>query len=460
MTVEIGGQIVGLGGKPYSMARTLVKMATDPGDAMLHARRFFRGQAAPLTSGVWDIATGANYLGEPVEGWQAVASEGVASRFMPFWLDAQINDSPKPSGLGFAADVFGARSWPLSPEDSLREVKDELAAQIPKKWLDTTQITRMDEEGLLEPTWEMLSAVQKHRITRDGEVPSGADPAIIKVLQEHWAKYEDVVKKRKATKPANRAVTAYQESREDAKTQWEEGARSLQAGVEANAASPRDFLKYMKNVNTAYGTRMKDVNKADGLHEEALLQFRKWEADGNREFIPIADQAMDDYITTLVAADFTNEWGMFDYSKREKAEAQLRSRWPDEEGGVNVIDAIEADFKRGKDTPVLWKRWMRDRDVLKEYWRLHNDYLLRNPEVRMHGVLVERAVNSRNIKEEQRLKRHPLYRKMDRELDRKKKELRRSDPFLDATLYYWGYASTLLSSEAYEISNAGLIGTL
>ena len=457
MTVEIGGQIIGLGGKPYSMARTLVKMATDPDDAMLYAKNFFRGQAAPITGSVWDIATGETYLGEPVEGWQAIATQGIGSKFLPFWLESQINDSPKPSGLGFAADVVGARSWPLTPKDALDEVRDELAALIPtdETWLSVGQRAYMDKEGLSEPTWEMLDTTQKHRITRDKETPENADARVTKVLQEHWAKYDGIVRERNAKKPRLRAVTAFQEDREDTKTQWEESARLLQSSVDALASSPRDFLQDIRPLNIKYGASMERIHKKDGMHEDAHLQFKKWAADGKDDFIPEADLARDDYINTIIGGDFTNEWGIFDFDRRDVAEAKLRARWPGTIGGDNIIDRVEADFKNGRDMPPLWKRWMYDREILRGYWKLHIEYLWEHPEVQEHGMLLDRAVNSRNHDEEKRLKKDPMYTKMERDLSREKRALRMEDPFMDATLYYWGYVSTLLTDEAHDINTRG-----
>jgi len=98
----------------------------------------------------------------------------------------------------------------------------------------------------------------------------------------------------------------------------------------------------------------------------------------------------------------------------------------------------------------LWKRWLRDRELLKPYWELRDRYLKRHRSVRSIFRRIEKARNRRDIKEVKRLEQLPKYRRMQREIREQKQGLRENDPRLDGALVFWEYASNVVSREAFR----------
>ena len=435
MTVLIGGQNIGLGGKPYSMMRYLVKMATDPDNQGRYAEQFFRGQAAPVTSSLWDIMSGETFIGEPVRSPSEVIKDGILPRFMPFYLESYLNDDPRPGVAALPAEFVGMRTYPELPETQLDDVRNELAAYVTN--LTPDQKKRMDDENLEAPEWEILSLSQRNKIAR------GEYKGLPEDKMREFEKLSERVKDRRKAKSGNKAVNEFMYEIEDARTDWEISAQRRQKEFDDGKSGPKQFLDDMRNeVNRDYGTTMARIYDEDGSNEEAIAFFRKQNAD--KKFIPMEDIVRSIYLERLVGnPDLTDEYDNYDYEKANREERALRIRF-----GNAVVDAIEREFRLSKETPQLWKRWLRDREVLKPYWDLRNQYLRRHPSVRAIFKRVQKANNRRDIREAKRLKQDPAYRRMEIELRQAKKALRENDPRLDGIMVFWQFADNVVSEEA------------
>jgi len=444
MTFNIGGQHIGLGGKPYSMVRYLVKMATDPENQGFYAEQFLRGQSAPITSAMWDILSGETFIGEPVRSPSEIMREGIAARFMPFYLESYLNDDPTPGWTALPAEAVGMRTYPSLPTERFDEIKDELAAYITN--LTPDQERRMDDEGLTSPTWEILSQVQRHSIERDAVRTTGTmeNPNIPPNMLNEFDVYDKRVEKWRSRKTDPNGVRAFMDELDDAREDLRIAGAKRQKEYDDGAGGPRKFLANMREHQRDYGVAMDDINAADGANSKAIAYFKKKNADA--EFIPLQDMVYAVYIEELVQnPDLMDIYGNFDFEARDRKERDLRAKY-----GDDIINTIERDIQLGKEMTPLWKRWLRDRELLKPYWELRDRYLKRHRSVRSIFRRIEKARNRRDIKEVKRLEQLPKYRRMQREIREQKQGLRENDPRLDGALVFWEYASNVVSREAFR----------
>jgi len=444
MTFNIGGQNIGLGGKPYSMVRYLMKMATDPENQGFYAEQFLRGQSAPATSAMWDILSGETFIGEPVRSTSEIMREGIAPRFMPFYLESMLNDDPRPGWTALPAEAVGLRTYPSLPTERFGEIKDELAAYITN--LTPDQERRMDDEGLESPTWEMLSQLQRHSIERDAVRTTGAmeNPDIPSNMLNEFDVYDKRVEKWRSRKTDPNGVRAFMNELGDAREDLRIAGNKRQKEYDDAAAGPRKFLENMRIHQRDYGVAMDDINAPDGPNAKAIAYFKKKNADA--EFIPLQDMVYAAYIEDLVQnPDLMDIYGNFDFEARDRKERALRAKY-----GDDIVNTIEKDIQSGKEMTPLWNRWLNDRELLKPYWELRDRYLKRNPSVRSIFRRIEKARNRRDTKEVRRLEQLPKYRRYEREIREQKLSLRENDPRLDGTLVFWEYASNVVSKEAYR----------
>ena len=445
MTVEIGGQHIGLAGKPYSMVRTLVKMASDPENQGHYAQNFLRGQSAPPTSALWDILSGETFLGEPVRTPSEIVRQGIGTRFMPFYLDAYLNDDPRPGAVALPAEMVGMRTTPVLPRERLETIQDELAAYVTR--LTPDQKRRMEEEGMDVPTWDILSITQRHSIQRDAAMREGVPKENRNIPDDkldEFKTYDERVRKWGAGKSDSFGVRAFMNELEDAREDLRLAGNKRQKEYDDGMGGPRKFLDDMRMHQRDFGKAMDTINAEDGANGEAIAYFKKKNAD--KEYIPLQDFVYSAYIEELVQnPDLMDSYGNFDFEERDRKERALRLKY-----GSDLIDEIERDLQAKKDMPPLWRRWLQDREILKPYWELRDRYLRSHHSVRSLMRRIERAKNRRDTREVKRLQQHPDYRRMEREIRAEKDALRERDPRLDGALVFWEYASQVRTEEAYR----------
>ena len=91
--------------------------------------RFFRGRTPIGTGYAIDLATGSDYLGRELDGWQDNI-EHAATLGVPFWAESLLFADPYRAGpAGFVSEMLGARSFPRNPYQRRRELRDALAAK-------------------------------------------------------------------------------------------------------------------------------------------------------------------------------------------------------------------------------------------------------------------------------------------------------------------------------------------
>jgi len=435
MTVEIGGQHIGLGSKPYSMIRTLIKMGGDPVNAPYYAKRFLRSGSAPVTGAAADIITGRTFMGEPV-GFNIDGFRHIGGRFLPFWVEAIINDTPRPGPAGVGAELAGLRSWPIQVHERRDVVQDDMASFFPVRELTTDQVREMDNQGLDRPTWDILSISQQRKV--------GLGKTGISDIDSRAEELNGLIEKAKLIQQqrGEESVTAFFQDRESVKTEWEEESKKYALAVTEGRQTPEWFLGQMAQLNNRIAGLNEDIFDPNGDHAEAHDFFKERQRQG--DFVPLADVARDEYIAELISTDeLEDRDGNYLFENAEQRKRELEQKY-----GLNIISEIEESFLLGKKTPALWRFWIRDRERLRRYWKLKDDYLRRNPQARSANAAMERARNTGNLRVEQNLKNHSAIRRMNRELTILKQELRRRDPEMDSLLRFWGKTTRFMTREA------------
>jgi len=451
MTVVLDGQRVGLGTKPYAIMRRAMSatMALQDGnqkEAAIELKNFFRGQTAPLTSSMWDILRGQTAIGEPVQTSSEIFNAGVSSRLMPFWAEAAINDDPRPSPFGTAADFVGLRSSPLSYRAMRFDVREELASRFPRYLLDADQKKFMDDEVIEEPTWDMLTKIQKGQIER-GQI-TGLHPAKIRELQ----RFNEVIKERD-TRIGPPKTRAYLQELSEARTKLEIETEKQTIMYQENERSTREVRMETANINREYGTQMEKIHAEDGPHEEYFQQIERdrQEKEKRGEFIPVADKAYQQYIDLIVSADDLNYYrgaAGYNYVLRDEREAQLRRIY-----GDVIIDNIQREFRENKKVGLLYRQYQLDRKDLEPYWEIHNNYVEKDAILRSLLQSLRQAEIRGDLDRVDQIKAMPRYKAINKNTRREKNELLRQMPRLDALLRFWMHTTTLQTLEAETLYN-------
>jgi len=447
MTLEMGGAHIGLGGKPLSMTRLLFRMRANPADAIDYLKRWLQTQAAPLTGAGVEMFNGETYMGDqlktPEGSWdlsEIAKQEG--GRVLPFWAQALMED-PRPSPLGTAGEVLGLRSWPLPVYERRDDLRDELAEMIPVDSLMKDQKQRMLDEGLDAPIWDILTPSQKLRI-QNGRTN-------IPTIDERHGELDRLEKRSKeeANKSGDTNITDYFDDINDNVSTLEDSAMMLARSAYNGTSSPADFLKNMQGHLSHYGATSDRIYDKDGEHALAIKELDEIatrEERGGR-FISIEEQARQDYITSIIAADdLIDDAGDYLYRKAEERINELSIKW-----GSDVIRNVEETFQYNKDMPELYRNWISDRDEIRAYWEVKENYIRSIPGLRPLVAAWESAEKNLNYTAKERLKRHPLIRQMNSVTSQQKRILRSRNPRLDALLYFWGKTDTVLTQQALTI---------
>ena len=440
MTVDFDGHHMGLGGKGYSIARVLVKMKMDPANAHTHLLRWLRGSSAPVTGTVADVLSGKDYMGTPIS-WNAEGAKHIGGRFMPFYAEALMNDTPRPGWAGTIAEFFGLRSWPLQFNEHRDTLRDDMASFYPVEQMDKSQKNEMERLGIDTPVCDILTVSQKKKIEqgRTG----------IKEINDRTAELTAWSEKAKESyaERGRPEVNAFHRDRESVKQEWKDEAFKRQNAVLEGRRNPEWFKNEMKTINIKASGLNNGIFNKDGRHAEAHAFFAERRA--LRDFTPLGDVARDEYIAKLVTAeDLEDRDGayLFDVAARKRLELE-------QDYGADTIREIEESFLASKEAPQLWLWWVEDRDTIRPYWELKDRYIAMHPRVKSILDAIAMADAQGEIRTVQRLNRRSEIRNMNRHLRKARERLRRTNPDVDASLRFWGYTDRLVTRSGLQEFN-------
>ena len=192
----------------------------------------------------------------------------------------------------------------------------------------------------------------------------------------------------------------------------------------------------MGDANFLYAQNAEKIFSTEGTHGKYVQELNQKIKEGDK-FTPLEDEARAWYIKEIVANPaLTDQFGSYRFDAAEERWNFLVKKF-----GLKTMQDAKRISLNNKDTPLLWRRWNRDRELLREYWEIEDNYLKAHPELRRWYYLLKKAENQRDYDAEAKLSNHPGLKRMKRDLREKRRYLRQTRPRLDATLIYWGYAS-------------------
>lgn len=156
LEVEVFGQRVSFGGFHLGLARAIAqavsKGAEGKGGDLLAVNRqenplvrFPVGRTAPLTSLLWDVVEGRDFLGEPVKTPDQLARR-VAKTQLPFALQDVVPGDPQ--GLdprGLAPSLLGLRTMQYTDSQDVKRLRDQLAQEAAgKPWAEIDWVSQKE----------------------------------------------------------------------------------------------------------------------------------------------------------------------------------------------------------------------------------------------------------------------------------------------------------------------------
>lgn len=350
LSVKIGGTNVGIGSVWTAMARFggnfLSSATTDPGALIKPDTRdnallkFARSRLAPITGSTWDVVTGRNFIGEPIDPmpWSPSFTEHITmNRLMPFWLEGVVSltgaETAMPTKM--AAEFMGMRAWPLQPYEKADELREEYAqADFGKPWVE-------------------LNRLQKKQVEEGHED-----------LQKMIERAAEISKER--GRPEEQLVSEYLEQIDRAREMYEQELWQAQRAYEAGQMSGRQFRESATQAGKTLGATY-DFLAGDERYAPAIKELEK----GEKKEVYAGDVAYNEYIAMIVAApDLEDEYGQFRYDEYRKRQDAFRAKW-----GEGIWNYVQQRRQQGKDEPPLMGELRQARETLQPYWNIRRQII-------------------------------------------------------------------------------------
>jgi len=402
-------------------------------------------RSSPVTGMGFDLATGKDFLGYPIETpWEY--ARYIMTRFEPIWMEQGINwmipgltrDYEIPEGVARAAvpifEIFGWRSIPESSWVRFYDKAEDYIKQIPRDELDDLQIEAW-EAGKLG--WGELTKKQRQDLlTRYPELAELYEDAQndSKIRQTpEWKAYTDRIDEERAI---------YYE-------RIDELTRRLQAG-EIDTTTYRELCS---EAGQNYGSIIEAISR-DPTYRSIFEYFDKKEAEGSKyEFK--WDLAYAEYNSQIRFAEDAGMYlanGDYNWNERDRRIAAFVEKHGEEL--YNEILNYIATTKEEKGLNPLWVKKGQDSEKLsREYWNLPYKPIIE---------MTQEDFDQGNIPAEY----YNLWKTYQgmAEADKEgfialnpnlakdwRAEYRLANPEADAMLALWGYGGKLQSMEAYNL---------
>ena len=450
LTIQIGGDRIGIGSFWTSFVRFVAQVGSDPafrgdisdspllfqstepggrsvpdriGDNQIF--RWLRSRTSIPSGFAWDIATGSDFIGNPIEGAPDIARH-LGEQHLPFFLENALIGRPHRAGpAATAGEIFGLRSFPLSLSRRRNQLQDMLAWQ---------------EHGDL---WENLNDLQQDRLRN---TQRGGNFEELSNLTDQ-SRRDRVVRGREI----DAQVEDFFTERDLIQGVWQRKVGESYGLVQSNA--PGRDLPWLRGKVANHSLARRDAN--DRLDSNPKFEpVREWldaidKLPGRHPDRP-EDIAYGQYIqNVIVDPALEPEGGDFDFREQKKRIQAFRIAW-----GSQVHDYVLARFSEGKGIPPIIQELYGGREKYKWYWGDPDDELSVTGAViaaRSDSQLVKNLYDqwmTADLNEKAELKeRHPNLKAVISMRDRVRKRLREQDPELDAFLFRWGYTGTLVAGQ-------------
>ena len=432
MTIDIGGDNIGVGGFWTQFAKVVTRVAETAWDADAREMffdpqggtdvvrnnpliRWIRSRSAPFPGIGWDIAAGEDFLGRQIESpidW----AKHTQAQTTPIWFESAFLTDPYTSGLsGTVSEVVGARTRPLSSSERRRNLRNSLAVEA------------------YDMTWEDLNGLQRDRINE------GTAPGVGQSSVSDLAQLNERVLSERADKGEEKdiIIEKYHRKHRDIENKWQEHVQDGIDFLDAGAIDLRQFRDiYLTASNAIRRDAWEALSDPDGDFALAIEHFEenaKKFGEDNPE-----DVAYNEYITAIIGTDAFDDPEGFNFRRRDEAVLAFRNKWGDE-----VFAYVQGRFAEGRAMPKIVSEFYQGRQRFEYYWRDVEEATLASVPMSdsvaaSYQEWLEGTANEKFELEETA----PGLKRFLKKMSSVRVSLRERDRLLDAWLFRWGYTDT------------------
>ena len=460
MTIKVENYSLGIGGFWYGLLRlagnitdtitndnevvdfaTMLK--TGKGSWYAPFLNWWYNRSSPLTGIGFDLASGKNFLGYPIETPSDYAKY-VLTRFEPIWMEQGLNwlipgwskDNEIPEGVAKTliapAELFGMRTFPESAWVNFYDKVNEYIQQIPKEELDPKQIEAWQKGEL---TWAQLTLFQKQNLL-------SRYPDLLELYE--GAQADSGVKQSKDWE-------AYTNRIEEERAIYLKRIDDLTQQLLRGEIDTKTYREKVSEAGQNYGAILESIQR-DPSYAEIYEYFEQREAQGS-DYNFTDDIALTEYETTILYADLVDEKGDYDWDERDRRIDAFIAKWGEDK--YNQIIQYLAQEKRETGVSEVWIKRSLDMQALgRGYWHLPYKPIYQmdlldeaNGDIpaRYYADWKTYQALTTDAEKEAFLASHPELTKDWRT------EYRQANPEADARLALWGYGGKLQSMEAYNL---------
>ena len=453
LSLELNGVKVGFGSAWMSLARTTGKILNDPAfrgdvlDSPLLLSGAGRGQAgfdeqgikntlsnnqllywlrsrsSPVGSTMWDLGMGADFLGEEMKPFGKKFFTDLPDSVMPFWAESALENGILGGDLAAGAvagatEFVGLRGTPVSDWERRREVRDMLGQQyFEKSWRDLNDLERrfIEESDTIEddPNRQRLGELHD-KIREERRIVGGGE--------------------------LDREIDEYTYAISDYREQYKDKVAETVSQLTGGEISLEQYKVIEQKARSNYGRRVQSLQEDSRYTKvEAYFESQKGRMGSNERF---EDIAADEFMEIYFDEEYDMEF-MYDFAAREAAIDNWRGRW----GTEYEEYAREKLFGRRWDLNGFNMEFYRRREeFMPQYMEETRKQIFQQ---RYQGQLDE-AYNQwylakyNDAKRKQIEEANPRFKTALNQWETLREELRKLNPELDAFLYRWGYAESLL----------------
>jgi len=373
MRIRFGDRDISVFGSWELIPRAIIATASG------NPQQVVRGLGSGVVSSTWDLLWNKDFMGKAVYGEEGNMAEWLLGHVTPFAADELlpttrnlvkgVQGDPRSLVAGITsafAETTGIKSSPLSGSEATAMAREAQAQQMGNS-LASYRTNRLGELVDDRPIWEKL-----------GEDPVGALRGGIQTGDASQSPIYDQLSAWDKEKIDKTPAVA------KAKVEWEKQQRERQSEYRAYKDDDDELVaEFVTKIKQLDGPS-KEARDAITLHQRELANDRqdlrerssealqwleeKEPAKGieNEAFADYAKQIFDDTLTDPITF-------VYDFKERDQRMADLRAQYGDE-----VIGQIQ-EFIHRNDPPLI-KELRDDRELLREYWELEDDYLVNMPQ--------------------------------------------------------------------------------
>ena len=372
MRIRFGDRDISVFGSWELIPRAIIATASG------NPQQSVRGLGSGVVSSTWDLLWNKDFMGKAVYDNPRDFAEWIVGHVTPFAADELlpttknlvkgVQGDPRSLVAGITsafAETTGIKSSPLSGSEATAMAREAQAQQMGNS-LASYRTNRLGELVDDRPIWEKL-----------GEDPVGALRGGIQTGDASQSPIYDQLSAWDKEKIDKIPAVA------QAKVEWEKQQRERQSEYRAYKDEDdelvADFVKKIKQLDGP----SKEARDAITLHQRELANDRERLRERSSEALQwleekepakgIENEAFADYALEMFDDTLTDPITFrYDFKERDKRMATLREKHGDE-----VIDQIQ-EFIHRNDPPLV-ERLRDDRELMREYWELEDDYLANMP---------------------------------------------------------------------------------